>query len=125
MSHKTYGKSHGSYGNPDFEMSAEIEASRILQAIVGPPAFAGGAVKTAIRRASTLTGLPYGRTRRLWYGQARPGPEEMDLLRAKRAASDEAKDGDRYQAIAGELAALRLEVQTLRCRLEGALADGV
>jgi hypothetical protein len=61
-------------------------------------------VKAAIRRASRRLGLPYNRTKDIWYGHARRiDAEEMDRLRRR------AEEAELAYAIAG--------IQVLRNRM--------
>ena len=107
----------------DLSVSPQVEAAGILQEIVGPIAPGAAAVKAAIRRASTLTGLSYGRTRSLWYGAARVWAEEMDLLRAKATKAREARKYEtnmRAADIEADLNELRQRFDDLAQRISSA-----
>ncbi len=126
-------KLNGSSRKRDFSVNAQIEASALLQELVGPVAPGAGAVKSAIRRASTLTGLSYGRTRSIWYGAARVWSEEMDLLREKAARTRKLREAGREAKnnaaraiaadVAEQLAQIQREIETLSIRMARAEAD--
>ena len=63
-------------------MSSAVEMTTLLK-MVAAPAEPGESVKMVIGRASRRLGWPWGRTKRLYYGEARRiDAEEMDLARA-------------------------------------------
>jgi hypothetical protein len=64
-------------------MSSAAEMTTLLK-VVAAPAEPGESVKAVIGRASRRLGWSWGRTKRLYYGEARRiDAEEMDLARAK------------------------------------------
>jgi hypothetical protein len=113
------------------DVSAEIEASDLLRQSVGVPAFGAGNVKSAIWQAVKLTGFTYSRTRKIWYGEAKVSPKELDRLRAlsgkrERAASLVARGdlSNNYAVLGERLDALENELADLRRRLARAAVDG-
>jgi hypothetical protein len=64
-------------------MSSAAEMTTLLK-VVAAPAEPGESVKAVIGRASRRLGWSWGRTKRLYYGEARRiDAEEMDLARSK------------------------------------------
>ena len=67
---------------PDSSHASSIEEAQTLVRRCAEPRPAGDLVKAVIRRASQRLGIPYSRTRDIWYGDARRiDAEEMDRLR--------------------------------------------
>lgn len=72
----------------DQNMSSVAEMTSLLRAVAAP-ADPGEGVKAAIGRASRRLGLPWGRAKRLWYGEARRVDAwEMDAARRYLAARE-------------------------------------
>ena len=67
---------------PRSPYTSSIDEAQILVRRCAEPRPAGDQVKAAVRRASRRLGLPFTRTRDIWYGDARRiDAEEMDRLR--------------------------------------------
>jgi hypothetical protein len=67
---------------PSSSYGSSIDEAKILVRRCAEPRPAGDQVKAAIRRASQGLGIPFSRTRDIWYGDARRiDAEEMDRLR--------------------------------------------
>lgn len=70
----------------DQNMSSVAEMTSLLRAVAAPTD-PGEGVKAAIGRAARRLGLPWGRAKRLWYGEARRVDAwEMDAARRFLAA---------------------------------------
>jgi hypothetical protein len=81
---------------PNSSHASSIEEAQTLVRRCAEPRPAGDQVKAAIRRASRRLGLPFTRTRDIWYGDARRiDAEEMDRLRQG------AENAELAQAVAG------------------------
>jgi hypothetical protein len=81
---------------PKSPYASSIDEAQILVRRCTEPRPPGDQVKAAIRRASRRLGLPFTRTRDIWYGDARRiDAEEMDRLRQG------AEDAEFVQAVAG------------------------
>lgn len=66
-------------------MSASAEAATLVRELAEPRPI-GDTVKAALRRAARLVGFSPGRTKAIWYGEARRiNAEEIDILRATNA----------------------------------------
>src|ERR1700694_2734257 len=67
---------------PNSPYASSIDEAQILVRRCAEPRPAGDQVKAAVRRASQRLGIPFSRTRDIWYGDARRiDAEEMDRLR--------------------------------------------
>jgi hypothetical protein len=89
---------------PSSSYASSIDEAQTLVRRCAEPRPAGDQVKAAIRRASRRLGLPFTRTRDIWYGDARRiDAEEMDRLRHG------AENAEFAQAVAG--------IQVLRNRM--------
>jgi hypothetical protein len=75
------------FANTNYPTSRQIrdEITRLLKELA-KPVQPGELPKACIRRASMRTGLPFGTTRRLWYGLVKdPKATITDRIRAKAA----------------------------------------
>jgi len=82
--------------NPSPVYASTLEEAQALVRKCAEPRPAGDQVKAAILRASRRLGLPFTRTKDLWYGDARRiDAKEMDGLR------DRAESAEIANAIAG------------------------
>lgn len=76
-------------------MSASVEASELIKRLA-EPAPAGAHIETLIRSVARKLGLSFSRARSIWYREARIiSSDEMDALRAAKAAKDEAENAIR------------------------------
>lgn len=76
-------------------MSASAEASELIKRLAEPAA-AGAHIETLIRGVAPKLGLSFARAKALWYREARIiSSDEMDALRAAKAARDEAENAIR------------------------------
>lgn len=79
--------------NREKRMSPEtvtMDAMRMVRMCAAPAE--GLSIKAQIRRAATQLGLPFNRTKKIWYGEARLEVIEWELLKAseqRRAILDE------------------------------------
>jgi hypothetical protein len=81
---------------PKSSHASSIDEAQTLVRRCAEPRPPGDQVKAAIRRASRRLGLPFTRTRDIWYGDARRiDAEEMDRLRQS------AENAEFAQAVAG------------------------
>ena len=81
---------------PKSPHASSIDEAQTLVRRCAEPRPPGDSVKAAIRRASQQLGIPFSRTRDIWYGDARRiDAEEMDRLRQG------AENAEFAQAVAG------------------------
>jgi len=81
---------------PNSSYTSSIDEAQTLVRRCAEPRPAGDTVKGAVRRASQRLGIPFTRTRDIWYGDAkRIDAQEMDRLRS------EAENVELAHAIAG------------------------
>jgi hypothetical protein len=81
---------------PNSSHASSIDEAQVLVRRCAEPRPAGDQVKAAVRRASRRLGIPFSRTRDIWYGDARRiDAEEMDRLRQG------AQNAELAQAVAG------------------------
>lgn len=84
------------------EMSASALAQDLVRQCAAPAE--GLSIKAQIRRASTRLGMPYGRVKRLWYGEARVSGD--DLIRLCWRVNEEARANDTMRENDAAVAAL-------------------
>jgi hypothetical protein len=81
---------------PRSSYASSIDEAQTLVRRCAEPRPPGDSVKAAVRRASRRLGIPFSRTRDIWYGDARRiDAEEMDRLRQV------AEKAELAQAVAG------------------------
>src|ERR1700726_3709012 len=77
---------------PNSSYAFSLDEAQTLVRRCAEPRPAGDQVKAAVRRASQQLGIPFSRTRDIWYADARRiDGEEMDRLRRGAEKSDLAK----------------------------------
>lgn len=77
------------------EMSASAEASDLIKRLA-EPAPVGAHIRTLIRNVAPKVGISFERAKAIWYREARIiSSDEMDALRAAKAAKDEAENAIR------------------------------
>ena len=107
-------------------MSSAAEMTTLLK-VVAAPAEPGESVKSVIGRASRRLGWPWGRTKRLYYGEARRiDSAEMDLARAE--ARKRSANAALYNEAKNEYAELNARIAKVEALLgntntTGAVAD--
>jgi hypothetical protein len=108
----------------DAEMSSVHEASMLVRNVAEPRPI-GDSVKSAISRAARRLGFSYGRTRRIWYRDARRiDAAEMDKLRERAARAEVEQAINSLLVLRARLAATdadfnRPTIVQIECALRG------